>query len=216
METGLYYLQSRYYNPEWGRFINGDGLVATGQGLLGNNMFAYCGNNPVKRSDSSGKSWGVALQFLDKWLWGDGSYEIYDWRSGIVGLLSSNNKIHSLVYKAYKETNSSQNHIEGTGEFTFKEDGPGLYLSTQHFNYYIYDVKKEVRVVNYIFFKKTQVRYTAKVIVYDYYNFDSVREWNSFGNIMNNIAYYMHQYGAGKDYMWYAAYIHATPWEWAS
>ena len=46
-ETGLYYLQSRYYNPEWGRFINADGYVSTGQGLLGNNMFAYCLNNPI-------------------------------------------------------------------------------------------------------------------------------------------------------------------------
>ena len=50
-ETGLYYLQSRYYNPEIGRFINADALVATGQGLLGNNMFAYCLNNPVSLKD---------------------------------------------------------------------------------------------------------------------------------------------------------------------
>ena len=41
-ELGLYYLQSRYYDPEMGRFLNADALVATGQGLLGNNMFAYC------------------------------------------------------------------------------------------------------------------------------------------------------------------------------
>lgn len=43
-ETGLYYLQSRYYNPEWGRFINADNYPSTGQGLLGNNMFAYFSN----------------------------------------------------------------------------------------------------------------------------------------------------------------------------
>ena len=53
-ESGLYYLQSRYYDPEIGRFINADALVSTGQGLLGNNMFAYCRNNPVKRVDVSG------------------------------------------------------------------------------------------------------------------------------------------------------------------
>ena len=41
VETGLYYLQSRYYNPEWGRFINADAYISTGQGLIGNNMFAY-------------------------------------------------------------------------------------------------------------------------------------------------------------------------------
>lgn len=50
----MYYLQSRYYNPEWGRFINADALVSTGQGLLGNNMFAYCNNNPVNSYDPSG------------------------------------------------------------------------------------------------------------------------------------------------------------------
>ena len=56
-ESGLYYLQSRYYDPNLGRFINADGLISTGQGLLGNNMFAYCGNNPVMRIDPSGMSW---------------------------------------------------------------------------------------------------------------------------------------------------------------
>ncbi len=56
-ETGLYYLQSRYYNPAIGRYINADADVATGHGLLGNNMFAYCGNNPVNRTDVSGKDW---------------------------------------------------------------------------------------------------------------------------------------------------------------
>ena len=53
-ETEYYYLQSRYYDPKIGRFINADGLVATGQGMLGNNMFAYCRNNPVRRRDVSG------------------------------------------------------------------------------------------------------------------------------------------------------------------
>ena len=37
-ETGFYYLQSRYYDPELSRFVNADALVSTGQGLLGNNM----------------------------------------------------------------------------------------------------------------------------------------------------------------------------------
>ena len=62
-ETGLYYLQSRYYNPTIGRFINADGHVATGQGLTGNNMFAYCGNNPTTRADHSGESFAIVLGF---------------------------------------------------------------------------------------------------------------------------------------------------------
>ena len=53
-ETQLYYLQSRYYNPEVGRFLNADGLISTGQGFVGNNMFAYCGNNPIMFIDPTG------------------------------------------------------------------------------------------------------------------------------------------------------------------
>ena len=53
-ETQLYYLQSRYYDPKLGRFLNADALVRTGQGVLGNNMFAYCGNNPVNGCDPCG------------------------------------------------------------------------------------------------------------------------------------------------------------------
>ena len=63
VETGLYYLQSRYYNPEWGRFINADAYVSTGQGLLGNNMYAYCGNDPVNRVDYTGQVWSAIWEF---------------------------------------------------------------------------------------------------------------------------------------------------------
>ena len=43
-ETGFYYLQSRYYDPTAGRFINADAQLNPQDGLLGYNMFAYCGN----------------------------------------------------------------------------------------------------------------------------------------------------------------------------
>ena len=54
-ETEFYYLQSRYYNPTASRFLNADAFASTGQGLLGNNMFAYCGNNPIIRADDIGQ-----------------------------------------------------------------------------------------------------------------------------------------------------------------
>ena len=61
-ETDLYYLQSRYYDPTVERFVNADALVSTGQGFVGNNMFAYCGNNPVIYSDFSGEfPWLIIL-----------------------------------------------------------------------------------------------------------------------------------------------------------
>ena len=45
---------SRYYDSNTGRFINVDSYVSTGQGIIGNNMYAYCNNNPVMFIDSEG------------------------------------------------------------------------------------------------------------------------------------------------------------------
>ncbi|WP_055666131.1 RHS repeat domain-containing protein [Desnuesiella massiliensis] len=53
-ETGLYYLQSRYYNPEWGRFLNADSVGGKVGELLSHNVFAYCFNNPINLEDPSG------------------------------------------------------------------------------------------------------------------------------------------------------------------
>ena len=54
-ETGLYYLNSRYYNPEWGRFINADGTMSSGYEILGHNMYVYCNNNCINMCDPDGK-----------------------------------------------------------------------------------------------------------------------------------------------------------------
>ena len=59
-ETWFYYLQSRFYDPAIGRFINADSLVSTGQDALGYNMFAYCNNSPVLYCDSTGTSLNLA------------------------------------------------------------------------------------------------------------------------------------------------------------
>jgi len=53
-ETEYYFLQTRYYNPEWRRFINADCLFIAGNVLTASNMYAYCNNNPVMRVDPSG------------------------------------------------------------------------------------------------------------------------------------------------------------------
>jgi len=57
-DTGMYYLQSRYYDPEVGRFINLDdtGILQLTTGTInGANLFAYCNNDPIRFSDCSGK-----------------------------------------------------------------------------------------------------------------------------------------------------------------
>ena len=54
-ETGLYYLNSRYYDPSVGRFINADDIsYIRPTDINGLNLFAYCGNNPVMYTDPDG------------------------------------------------------------------------------------------------------------------------------------------------------------------
>ena len=60
-ETGLYYLMTRYYDAEVCRFISADVYMTTGQGVLGGNMWAYCGNNPVNRYDDGGEFWHIVI-----------------------------------------------------------------------------------------------------------------------------------------------------------
>ena len=54
-ETGLYYLNSRYYDPELGRFINADDINLINPYINnGINLYSYCYNNPNYFIDNSG------------------------------------------------------------------------------------------------------------------------------------------------------------------
>ena len=61
-ETRFYYLQSRYYDPVYHRFINADVYSSTDSSdAVSCNMFAYCGNNPTSRSDETGDFWNFIV-----------------------------------------------------------------------------------------------------------------------------------------------------------
>ena len=59
-ETGLYYLRSRYYNPDLCRFINADDVESMGADgdINGYQLFIYCMNDPVNLKDEAG-SWSL-------------------------------------------------------------------------------------------------------------------------------------------------------------
>lgn len=103
-ETGLYYLQSRYYDPETCRFVNADGYISTGQGFTGNNMFAYCLNSPVQLIDKTGTL--VALA--------NGCSELYINNLLAIKSHASNNVSNSLPVKGEPGSSQTLHNPDGT------------------------------------------------------------------------------------------------------
>ncbi len=71
-ETNWYYLNSRYYNPEWCRFISADCLFVAGDAITGSNMYAYCFDNPVMYRDDSGalpEAFNEFFDFIEEPVW---------------------------------------------------------------------------------------------------------------------------------------------------
>ena len=63
-ETGLYYLNSRYYDPVVGRFLSADDeslILVSPDGLTDKNLFSYCDNNPIIRVDTEGEFWTLLI-----------------------------------------------------------------------------------------------------------------------------------------------------------
>ena len=91
-------MSTRYYNPELGRFLNADEFTTTGQLFVGNNMFAYCLNNPVNISDINGKlgfgimlgkaALGAAVNVLTTYIGARVTGQSYSWKDAGVAALA--------------------------------------------------------------------------------------------------------------------------------
>ena len=104
-ESGFYYLQSRYYNPQTGRFLNADDisvLQIASEKIELYNLFVYCGNNPIDDSDPSG------------YLSINGVMDII--KSAFKNINSSINKYFKslFVYNAYKKILSISTDVVST------------------------------------------------------------------------------------------------------
>lgn len=93
-EIGLYYLQSRYYDPEIDRFLNVDALeMDTSLLRLSNNLFVYCDNSPISFYDLYGyKKTSMSVK----------QTKIF----GIMGFVVNLVKYGSNIFKIFKTTNA--------------------------------------------------------------------------------------------------------------
>ena len=119
-ETGFYYLQSRYYDPTIGRFINLDAYVSTGAGIIGYNMFAYCNGNPVSATDNEGSS---SKSLADIWVgsmgwlpYADGPIPVTDAIfAGVFGILYVIDAAQNILYaKGASKAGKSSSSLAGS------------------------------------------------------------------------------------------------------
>ena len=213
-EIGLYYLQSRYYDPIVGRFINPDGYISTGQGIIEHNMFVYCLNNPINGCDPFGTFvFPIAEELLEIWLEGDGSDQHYDEDSKLSRKLRRQKKIKDIYMQALASYQSGESKDAwGKGSvYLGADDSLDLFLAIRWCVYEI-EITEERRTVGW-FNKREQVKYTVTITVSDTYNFDN-QKWDSAGNVLNNIARISHEhFDVGEDYQWKAVVTYETGWE---
>lgn len=67
-ETGMYYCHTRYYVPEWGRWLCQDSIQFIEYYQLNKlNLHSYCGNNPISRFDLTSLSWNSFWENIGNW-----------------------------------------------------------------------------------------------------------------------------------------------------
>ena len=93
-ETGYYYLNSRYYDSNVGRFISADsiGNLGANEDYNSLNLYAYCGNNPINRIDESGTIYNIIGRALfnlgTSYLFAMATNQDFTISDGIIALMS--------------------------------------------------------------------------------------------------------------------------------
>ena len=122
-ETQWYYLQSRYYDPETGRFLSADVMLSTGQGVLGHNTYAYCLNNPATLLDDNGTMPWSWLAF-----WGEVHKYVQEEIRDIYGYIKE---------KTFTEYSIRIDIIGQSAIWEVKSAGPASLLAGEQLNRYL-------------------------------------------------------------------------------
>lgn len=116
-ETGLYYLNSRYYNPTWGRFINADTTDVLDASLdkanWDKNLFAYCDNNPIIRVDHGGQIWMLIGAAVGAFVSGAVSGALATTGIGLVASIGANAGLGGAAYVSDQIVNGDEITLDG-------------------------------------------------------------------------------------------------------
>ena len=214
-ETKLYYLNSRYYNPEWGRFINADGIIGVQNTKIGYNLFLYVLNRPILLVDNGGnfwnpidvgkKIWGGIMKFgayiggiiTDAKIAGKGfakSFDEYykkkldfDDKENLSNQIKHSSQFQNAVKNAIVESNCDYFKVNSTLNYTNATGDLKLFIGEAN-------VSMEGTRINNI--------WVVDARVYDTYDFTEWRYDFSFGSIANNFGLILSDIGLVKPYKW--------------
>ena len=213
-ETGFYYLTSRYYDPEVGRFISADSpnyLGATGT-LLSDNLFAYCENNPVRLVDGNGTApLKVARLLLTRWFLGKGKDLVLNKKSIVSKKLKKSNTMQEKIDEEIEKFENGEEY--GSGTVVFDANETDLWLGIRQATYEV-SIVKETKTTGFWIFKMTKTRYVVDVKVSDTYNFNTGDEaGDGLGSLLNNFGFWLQEQNLGAEYKWEANYVYKTKWK---
>ena len=207
-------MQSRYYSPEWGRFINADGTTLDeGADLIGHNMYLYCANNPINRIDATGKSLTIGTIFIVTGL-------MMALMTTIQSMINVNNlnNAEDMFFDAIANTSPSQDTLNSLAnkakdsvevKSVVKNEiknsqGKNFENKTGSINFTSGDLYLAIGKANTITSgtKISNNTWNITMNISDRYNFDQWRKMDSFGSIANNFGYILQRIAALTIYDW--------------
>ena len=228
-DTGLYYLQSRYYDANIGRFINADDAEMIYFGVR--NLFSYCKNNPVINIDKTGKIGIIQASILSGFLYVGTrfvdnlllSFYLYGLSASVAkttqyvfNLNKTSPAIVSVMTNRFKNSKKVANRIKNyakkakKGTYTKKENidfyGPTC-AADRDLLYSIGAVSSFVLQVKYKSENKKVKNYEVSIAVIDKYDFDKFKkgEKATITRLVNNYGgYFPMKIGVISMYYWSA------------
>lgn len=128
-ETKLYYLNSRYYNPEWGRFINPDSIINANKDLLSYNLYIYCSNNPIANIDTTGFGLIKFIRKTVKKVVKKVVQKVTNFVQKISSMSSSNKKRTTKPKTSKKSTNNLPDYTKALDRTLVKNTSQSLQVS---------------------------------------------------------------------------------------
>ena len=218
-ESGFYYLQSRYYDAEVGRFINADDVkyIGANENRWSYNLHMYCEGNPIIGNDETGnlitypikvtktfkrhvwqaanvfltaKGYLVAKMMFHHALYGGGKKIPSNKLQKLTNKIKSDIQLSRAVKK---ELDKCKKRIDGQKVFNFAfefTENRDLYYSVQHIRVFV-----NARMYD-------GHKWNLVISIGDIYDFTETRSWFSFAGLANNIGKYMQDSGQLKPFRW--------------